>query len=102
MSTKSSELTASDIKRYHIYEAKRPRAVGSAISPRVNDRMVLYISPLGAVQYDGPTVKIGQRMPMVSMKKFLKWAGRDITDHMPEDDWRAWPPGSEDVQQSIK
>lgn len=32
------------------------------------------------IQYDSPTVKFGQRHPIVSRKDFDKWAGEEVTD----------------------
>lgn len=72
----------------HTYSAKRPAKVG-AFDPLINDRQIVWISGDGArVQYDSPSVRVGQRRPMISREEFLKWAKADITDQMPEGDWR--------------
>ena len=77
-------LSASDIKVGHTYEAKKPRGVFL-----LNDRQVLHISSMGTVvQYDSPTVPGARSYPRISMEKFLKWAGKDVTDVMPKGEWR--------------
>lgn len=49
-----------------------------------NDRGVIWISPnRKEVQYDGYTVKIGQRRPIISMEKFLKWVKEEIPEGNP-------------------
>lgn len=40
------------------------------------------------VQYDSPSLKPGKKYPTVTLAKFLKWAGKDITDIMPKGEWR--------------
>lgn len=40
------------------------------------------------VQYDSPSVKDGKKYPTITMTKFLKWAGKDVTDQMPSGEWR--------------
>lgn len=40
------------------------------------------------VQYDSPSVKPGKNYPTITLTKFLKWAGKDITDTMPKGEWR--------------
>lgn len=42
------------------------------------------------VQYDSPSVKNGKNYPMMPMKKFLAWVGKDVTELMPKGDWREW------------
>ena len=82
-------MEAKEIIVGHCYEAKRIRTNGYG---EINDRQVLYISAglFGdvTVQYDSPTIKDGRRYPSVTMEKFLKWAGRDVTKEMPKGDWR--------------
>lgn len=49
-----------------------------------NDRVVVWISPdRKEVQYDSDTVKMGQRRPVVSMEKFLKWAKEEVPQGNP-------------------
>jgi hypothetical protein len=81
-------LTADDIKPGRCYEAKKPMTVG--FYRELNDRQVKWVDPL-RVQYDSPTVRDGQGYPIISMEKFLKWAGRDVTELMPDCDWRRKP-----------
>lgn len=86
-------MTADDIKANHVYEAKRPARSGSIFAEVFNDRQVLWINQSRTeVQYDSPTLRAGRHYPHVSMEKFLKWAGRDVTDEMPPggDDWRTF------------
>lgn len=40
------------------------------------------------VQYDSPSVKHGKNYPKISLTKFLKWAGKEVTDLMPKGEWR--------------
>lgn len=70
----------------HVYEAKRKRAVGF-LPAFWNDRQLLRVWD-DSVQYDSPTVRRGSKYPTMSREKFLKWAGRDVTDEMPKRDWR--------------
>jgi hypothetical protein len=68
----------------HVYEAKTPRLAASGF---INDRQIVWVG-IEEVQYDGPTVRLGSRYPRVTHEQFREWAGRDITDEMPEEDWR--------------
>ena len=84
-----SALTVKDILPGRCYEAKRPARIG--YPPLYNDRQVKWVSSLRTeVQYDSPTVADGRHYPKVSMEKFLKWAGRNVTAIMPKGEWRAW------------
>lgn len=86
---RGSALALKDIMPGRCYEAKRPARIG--YPPRYNDRQVKWVSSrLTEVQYDSPTVAVGRRYPIVSMAKFLKWAGRDVTAIMPKGEWRGW------------
>lgn len=83
--------------RNHTYEAKRPARTGLISDPLINDRMIVWIShDGGTVQYDGPAVKIGRRLPKVSAEAFRAWAARDVTELMPLNEWRRWPAKEED------
>lgn len=85
----AEQLTADSIRVGRIYAAKRPQRTGNIFEAYWNDRIVRWISAdRQTVQYDGPTVPIGRRLPQVSMDAFLKWAGADITDNYPVHDWR--------------
>ena len=77
-----TELKQEDIAVGKWYRAKNFRA---GIFGNVNnDRVVLWISPDRAeVQYDSDTVKMGQRRPVVSMEKFLKWAKEEVPQGNP-------------------
>jgi len=81
------ELKPEDIKVGHCYEAKKPAPVG--LYGLINDRQIIYIGSQ-SVQYDSPSVRNGGHYPSISMEKFLKWAGRDVTELMPKDDWRIY------------
>lgn len=74
-------LAAEDIQRGRIYRARRPKQRFTlALGDHYNDREVIWVSQgRTQVQYDGPAVRLGSRYPMVSMEKFLQWAGKDIT-----------------------
>lgn len=70
------------------YRAKKPANSRGL----VNDRTILWIGALGmTVQYDGPAVAMGRHYPKVSREDFLKWAGRDVTDELPEGKYADWP-----------
>lgn len=82
----SKQVTAEDLVEGRVYRAKKPGVVRGGY---VNDRVI--IRTLGPqVQYDGPAVAIGRRYPIVSVEKFLEWAGKDVTDEMPEGRWKDW------------
>lgn len=83
------ELESKDLIVGHVYKGKNPRKTGSFLEPVWNDREVVWIGIM-EVQYDGPTVKTGQKFPRVSIEKFLGWASEDITDQMIDLDgnWR--------------
>lgn len=78
-----------ELKVGNVYEAKR-KSTSGLFSRLLNDREILWISADGnRVQYDSPTVKMGQKQPMVDREAFLKWAKRDVTSEMPDNrDWR--------------
>ncbi len=77
-----------EIKLNHIYRAKNPRKVTQLFRHFFNDREVIYISQnRQVVQYDSPSLKNGSKYPKVSMEKFLKWAGSDVTDITPKNEW---------------
>lgn len=83
------QLSADDIKEGRVYAAKRPRKVGEFFRPVWNDRQVCWISKdRSRVQYDSPAVRNGGKFPAVSMDEFLAFVGSDVTDKMPEGDWR--------------
>ena len=63
------------IKTGHFYRAKNPVKCDDG---GFNDRVVLWVS-YSNVQYDSPTVRQGRHYPTVTLEKFLKWAGKEIT-----------------------
>lgn len=68
------------------YRGKRP----AHSCGHVNDQQILWISACKTlVQYDSPSVRAGCRYPQVTVGKFLKWAGEDITDTCGRD-WEYW------------
>lgn len=66
-----------------VFEAKKPKTNGFYC----DDRQIVWRG-INQVQYDSPRLKTGARLPIVSLENFEKWAGRDVTDLMPEGDWR--------------
>lgn len=82
-------LKPSDIIVGHVYSAKRKQV---SLSGFLNDREVRWISvDRSEVQYDSPApfVKIGAKLPTVSMERFLKGIVADVTDECPSDgEWR--------------
>lgn len=81
-------FTVDDLKSGHVYEAKHPRKCGGLFDPLWNDRQIRWVDSK-EVCYDSPTVKPGADYPIVPIEKFLKWAGRDITNEMPKGEWRS-------------
>lgn len=74
------------------YRGKKPKACGSMFKPMVDDRTIVYMSALAdIVQYDGPGVPIGRRLPKTTFAKFQKWASRDVTDELPKGEYAPWP-----------
>lgn len=72
----------------NVYEGKKKQKIGVFI-PLWNDRQIVYIDEVTEqVQWDSPSVKIGQRRKWSSFEAFRKWARRDITDEMPDGEWR--------------
>lgn len=69
-----------------VWRAKRP---GNA-NGFVNDRVIRHINFLGHIQYDGPAVGFGRHYPIVTEETFEKWAGRIVTDELPEGEWQRW------------
>jgi hypothetical protein len=76
----TTELKPEDIAYGKWYRGKRFRE-GFFVN---NDRVVVWISPdRKEVQYDSDTVKMGQRRPVISMEKFLKWAKEEVPQGNP-------------------
>lgn len=73
-----SELTRDDLKKGHVYRAKRYQGGKDGGRPN-NDRVILYLSSTHA-QYDADTVRDGRHYPKVEIDKFLRWAKADVTD----------------------
>lgn len=69
-----------------IWRAKRPTNANGF----VNDRVILHINFLGAIQYDGPSVARGRHYPIVSAETFEKWAAREVRAELPADEWQEW------------
>lgn len=79
-----------DIERGHIYRAKKPKRVDLfLVGEFYDDRQVKYVSAT-QVQYDSATIRRGRKYPTIDRAKFEAWAGSDVTDGYPEDDWAAW------------
>ena len=78
-------IEAKDLVVGHIYRARNPRRNGHYF----NDRQVLYKSDF-SVQYDGPAVPDGVHYPLIPLEKFLEWAGSDVTEGYPKDDWQVF------------
>jgi hypothetical protein len=64
-------LTADQIVVGKTYRAKRPTY---NFYREPNDRTVVWMGE-SQVQYDGPSIPNGRRLPIVPMAAFLKWAG---------------------------
>lgn len=84
-------MTALELKVGRTYRAKKPAPSDASRAALVNDRTVIWVGEFD-VQYDGPAVAIGRKLPRVSKEAFLKWADRDVTDELPEDSYALWPP----------
>ncbi|KGC03547.1 hypothetical protein DM81_3450 [Burkholderia multivorans] len=80
-----------DFKRGQVWRAKRPKAAGPFFARLINDRQIVWVDSLGTtIQYDSPTVAPGRHYPKVSREAFEKWAGREVTDELPDCDWQKW------------
>ncbi len=74
-----------------VYRAKKPLPAGTMFSQFFNDRQIVWMSLDGQIiQYDGPAVAIGRRLPKVTREKFEKWAEIDVTDTLPKGEWAKW------------
>ncbi|KVL50014.1 hypothetical protein WT49_11315 [Burkholderia territorii] len=85
----NDRTTLEECKVLHVgqvWRAKRP----SNANGFVNDRVIIHINFLGAITYDGPAVGIGRRYPIVTRETFEKWAGRQVKDELPENEWQRW------------
>lgn len=77
------------LKAGRTYRAKKPGKSGPGL---VNDRTVVWTSIGGnQVQYDGPSVRVGQRRPTVTREAFLEWASHDVTDELEPGEYAKWP-----------
>lgn len=74
-----------ELKVGRTYRAKKP----GHSQELVNDRTIKWIG-LEEVQYDGPAVAFGRRYPKVSREKFLAWAGSDVTEELPQNEYETW------------
>jgi hypothetical protein len=84
-------MNIDDIKTGKTYRSKRPAPAGSIFQPYFNDRQVIWCShEANLLQYDSPSVALGRKYPKVTIDKFLKWVGKDVTDELPEGEWAAW------------
>ena len=75
-----------EIKVGRTYRAKKP----SNSRGLVNDRTVVWVGSM-EIQYDGPAVAYGRKLPKVSRAKFEAWADRDVTDELPQGEYASWP-----------
>lgn len=74
-----------ELKVGRTYRAKKPANANGLY----NDRTIVWMSPpIGLVQYDGPAVAMGRLLPKVDAEKFLAWAGRDVTDELPDGEYQ--------------
>lgn len=81
-------MSALELKQGRCYRAKKPRNADGFF----DDRQIIWIGgdQRQRIQYDGPSVKLGQSRPTVSRSDFLKWAERDVTDELPASEWKPW------------
>jgi hypothetical protein len=71
-------MEAKEIVVGNYYRAKKPKKL---FDGGYDDRRILYISQgQREVQYDSPTVGNGRRYPTITMERFLKWVGKQITE----------------------
>jgi hypothetical protein len=78
-------MEKSDLKVGRVYRAKHPKMMG-IVDRLVNDRSIVWMGET-QLQYDSPSVAIGRKLPRVSIEAFLKWAGKDVTELLPEGKW---------------
>lgn len=72
-----------------VYRAKKPKPIG-VFDPLYDDRVVVWLG-INQVQYDSPSVKVGRKLPIIALDKFLKWMGSDVTDSLPPGEWASYP-----------
>jgi hypothetical protein len=72
-----------------VWRAKKPARTGDFLHPVVNDRSIVWVGE-ETLQYDGPSVGIGQHYRKVTIEAFEKWAGREVTKELPEGEWAPW------------
>lgn len=85
-------MEAHELVAGNVYRAAKPARTGSVFNPVYNDRQILYINiDLDTVQYDSPTVRMNRHYPKVTVEKFLKWAGTDVTEGYPNEGWAEHP-----------
>ena len=82
----ASKVDELELVAGHVYEGKRPAAIG--FPPLVNDRQIIWVG-IAELQYDSPAVGFGRNYPRVTHEAFRRWASRDITDQMPAHSWRS-------------
>ena len=70
-------MTELQLKVGTTYRGKRPHRLFLA---GFNDRTILYISPMGVVQYDGPAIRTGRHYPTTTREKFLRWAKCEVDE----------------------
>ena len=81
-------MEKSDLKEGSVYCSKRPRVVRRFLDHDVyDDRQIVWLG-FDSVQYDSPTVQPGRRLPTISIEKFLKWAGEEVTQELEDRGWR--------------
>lgn len=79
-------ITADPFRVGRVFAAKKPKRVWPA--GLWNDRQILWVG-IDQIQYDSPSVAFGRRHPIISRQQFEKWAGQDVTDQMPKNEWRS-------------
>lgn len=83
------KLVKKDLKINHVYSANKQRKCG-LFNQVWNDRMIIWLGE-STLQYDSPTIRLGQNYPQITIEKFLDWTGnngRDVTNETPNDKWR--------------
>jgi hypothetical protein len=80
LSTYDSLLDVEDLKVGNIYKGKRRTKTYSDFGEHVyNDRRIISVNIHG-VQYDSPSIRVGQARPHIDTNEFLHWLKSDVTD----------------------
>jgi len=85
-STYDSKLDKKDLIVGNIYCGKRRNKTYFNSTNVYTDRKIISFNGF-SIQYDSPSIKIGQIRPVVSMNEFLNWVKADVTKDSTDGKW---------------